>query len=97
MSNPIASMVNLISNIANNTQLDDTDPNNTAIQLFVSPDETMTFVTQNWTQIWTQPAPVESTNTHDTVTTMIWGTSGFLWVSSQIGTTFNWNQGGFYS
>jgi len=97
-STDIATMVNLLNNISNSAQLDDTDPNNTVIQLFLSPSDEITYKEQSFIQYWnSSQAPSDNASLNETVTTMTWGTSGFVWASSSVGVTFNWCQGGLYS
>jgi hypothetical protein len=96
MSDPIASMVNLINNLSNNAQQDDTDPNNVVLQFFLSPTDTMTYHEQNFTQQWVPPVPADNARLTEIVTQLVWGTT-FKWAGDSSAVTFNWCQGGKYS
>ena len=96
MADPVASMINLINSISNNTQLDDTDPNNIVLQFFLSPTDTMTYIEQNFTQQWVPPVPADNSIITELVTQIVWGTT-FKWAGDGSVATFNWCQGGLYS
>jgi hypothetical protein len=96
MSDPIASMINLINNMNNTAQLDDTDPNNVVVQCFLSPTDTLSYIEENFTQQWVPPVPADNSITTELVTALVWGTA-FIWAGDGSANTFMWCQGGLYS